>query len=315
MSTPTNPPAGWYPDPTNRGGQRYWDGSTWTQQTDPNPPPPFAAGASAAVPWWQTWWAVVPALVLRFPVGLVALWRRKGTSVQAKWIISAATALLVAIALVSTHGKATTPTKTPSAIATTPAVQLVSVPVVAGEASIRARETLTAAHLVVGAITRKESASPVGTVLAEIPAAGAEAAPGSAVDLVIAEPLPRVPRVIGESTATAEARLKAAGFNFLVVRHTVSSGTNGIVISQSPTGGSRRSSGTRVRLVVTHVVAPAPAPAPPPPAPAPSCTTTSSGSCIRGGEFCPQADYGTIGIDAYGRQYTCTGDTTHPHWE
>lgn len=36
MSTPgPNPPAGWYPDPTNPEQQRYWDGSTWTEHTAP----------------------------------------------------------------------------------------------------------------------------------------------------------------------------------------------------------------------------------------------------------------------------------------
>jgi hypothetical protein len=58
----------------------------------------------------------------------------------------------------------------------------------------------------------------------------------------------------------------------------------------------------------------------PPQSPAPitqqhACTTTSSGSCIRGGEFCPQADYGMTGYDASGTPYVCTGDPTHPHWE
>lgn len=52
--------------------------------------------------------------------------------------------------------------------------------------------------------------------------------------------------------------------------------------------------------------------APPPPT---SCTTTSTGSCIQGGEFCPQADYGQTGTDADGTVYTCTGDSEHPHWE
>lgn len=46
-----------------------------------------------------------------------------------------------------------------------------------------------------------------------------------------------------------------------------------------------------------------------------SCTRTSSGSCIEGGEFCPQASYGHAGYDAQGRRYTCTGDRVHPHWE
>ncbi len=45
-----------------------------------------------------------------------------------------------------------------------------------------------------------------------------------------------------------------------------------------------------------------------------SCTRTSSGSCIRGGDFCPQASYGDNGWDAQGRRYVCKGDHTHPHW-
>jgi hypothetical protein len=45
------------------------------------------------------------------------------------------------------------------------------------------------------------------------------------------------------------------------------------------------------------------------------CTQTSSGSCIRGGEFCPQSKYNQSGYDANGTRYVCKGDHTHPHWE
>lgn len=45
-----------------------------------------------------------------------------------------------------------------------------------------------------------------------------------------------------------------------------------------------------------------------------SCTTTSTGSCIRGGQYCPKADYGKTGYDANGNKLTCTGDRTHPRW-
>lgn len=44
------------------------------------------------------------------------------------------------------------------------------------------------------------------------------------------------------------------------------------------------------------------------------CTKTSSGRCIRGGQFCPQSKYGRSGWDAYGRRYVCKGDRSHPHW-
>jgi len=45
-----------------------------------------------------------------------------------------------------------------------------------------------------------------------------------------------------------------------------------------------------------------------------TCTKTSSGSCIRGGQFCPQASFGRSGYDAAGRRYVCKGDRSHPHW-
>lgn len=31
------PPAGWYPDPAGSGGQRWWDGSKWTETVQPGP--------------------------------------------------------------------------------------------------------------------------------------------------------------------------------------------------------------------------------------------------------------------------------------
>ena len=46
-----------------------------------------------------------------------------------------------------------------------------------------------------------------------------------------------------------------------------------------------------------------------------ACTRTSTGHCIRSGEFCPQRSYGQTGWDAAGRRYVCKGSRTHPHWE
>jgi hypothetical protein len=31
--------AGWYPDPTDKRGQKYWDGNEWEQDKDPAPTP------------------------------------------------------------------------------------------------------------------------------------------------------------------------------------------------------------------------------------------------------------------------------------
>lgn len=43
------PPEGWYRDPDDRPGQRYWDGSAWTDHFHPDAP-----GAGAATPGGST---------------------------------------------------------------------------------------------------------------------------------------------------------------------------------------------------------------------------------------------------------------------
>jgi hypothetical protein len=44
-----NPPAGWYPDPSGRPGQRYYDGQRWTEHFAP-PPAPYPYPAQPIVP-------------------------------------------------------------------------------------------------------------------------------------------------------------------------------------------------------------------------------------------------------------------------
>jgi hypothetical protein len=46
VTTPPTP-AGWYPDPDGSGGQRYWDGSAWTEHRAPATPEPAAPAAPA----------------------------------------------------------------------------------------------------------------------------------------------------------------------------------------------------------------------------------------------------------------------------
>jgi hypothetical protein len=47
MTTPSTP-AGWYPDPDGSGGQRYWDGSIWTEHRSPAVGAPGPAGEHSA---------------------------------------------------------------------------------------------------------------------------------------------------------------------------------------------------------------------------------------------------------------------------
>jgi hypothetical protein len=70
---------GWYTDPTDVLQQRYWDGSIWTSDSRDFPPSPDTpmylgdpafAGQAPASPHWVL---SVVALILCFPVGLIAL--------------------------------------------------------------------------------------------------------------------------------------------------------------------------------------------------------------------------------------------------
>ncbi|MDA0251727.1 MAG: DUF2510 domain-containing protein [Actinomycetota bacterium] len=39
MTTPATPPAGWYPDPTGKPGNLYWDGAQWHSAIPAEPKP------------------------------------------------------------------------------------------------------------------------------------------------------------------------------------------------------------------------------------------------------------------------------------
>jgi hypothetical protein len=62
VTTPPTP-AGWYPDPDGSGGQRYWDGSAWTEHHAPAPqaiPEPSEPPAPAEPPATEQPTVVVP---------------------------------------------------------------------------------------------------------------------------------------------------------------------------------------------------------------------------------------------------------------
>src|SRR6476620_4302306 len=59
MTTPPTP-AGWYPDPDGSGGQRYWDGSAWTEHRSPATPEPTAPTTPAEPPGSEQPTTVVP---------------------------------------------------------------------------------------------------------------------------------------------------------------------------------------------------------------------------------------------------------------
>src|SRR3954468_13297307 len=66
------PPAGWYPDPSGSGQQRYWDGQQWAApvqapvavQPQPGYYQPVAAPAAAKKQFWKRGWFITLAVIV-----------------------------------------------------------------------------------------------------------------------------------------------------------------------------------------------------------------------------------------------------------
>ena len=67
-------PAGWYPDPSVPGTQRYWDGGAWTDHTAPRSMPPPTTGRPPLATFGQrVGAAIVDALVVAVPMTVIVL--------------------------------------------------------------------------------------------------------------------------------------------------------------------------------------------------------------------------------------------------
>jgi beta-lactam-binding protein with PASTA domain len=132
------------------------------------------------------------------------------------------------------------------------AVERIEVPDVIGSAAASARSELRAAGLKVTTIGVVSQESP-GTVISQSPRAGADVRKGSRVLLTVSTGPAKVdvPDVSGLDEAAARVELERAGF---VVRVTDESTTDpaqdGIVIRQTPAGGSGAQDGDAVTIVV-----------------------------------------------------------------
>ena len=121
-----------------------------------------------------------------------------------------------------------------------------------GSAAASARSELRAAGLKVTTtgVVSQESA---GTVISQSPGAGADVSKGSRVQLTVSTGPAKVdvPDVSGLDEAAARVELERAGF---VVRvsdeSTMDPAQEGIVIRQTPTGGSGVQDGDAVKIVV-----------------------------------------------------------------
>jgi serine/threonine-protein kinase len=148
--------------------------------------------------------------------------------------------------------------------------QQVTVPTLVGLTQQQAIDALSAAGLVVGTITPKDSDQPAGTVIAASPAEGTQVAKGSTVALTVSSGKVPVPSVIGEPQEQAKADLSNAGFSVTVIPQTTSSVAAGTVIAQNPKAGTLLNQGKIVTITVAQ--------APPTPTPTPTPTGTSTGT-------------------------------------
>lgn len=280
--------AGWYPDPTTPGRIRYWDGKAWTEQSLEAPLAqstttwlgPSSNSAKKNGPWWRRWWAIAIA-VLGVLMIIGALSPDSNGDPKASPSPPA-------------PASAAPSTRTPTPKVHAPQVKRVAVPKLAGMSLAEARQTLRAHHLFGGYIERRPSAAQPGTVLSQGLRGGKQIVWRSSVPMVIAVPLPKVPAVVGQSASSALQELRAAGFRTHTVRRTTTSGSDGVVLSESPLSGQTVRPGAIVTIVVSHVVRPLVTT----PAPAQNCTSGYS-PCLP-----PASDYDCAGGSGDGPKYT-----------
>jgi eukaryotic-like serine/threonine-protein kinase len=128
----------------------------------------------------------------------------------------------------------------------------VDVPDVTGKSFDEASSQLVAAGLKVTRKDQETADKDPGTVLAQNPKGGGQAAKGSAVQLTVAKEPSQVdvPDVTGEDQGTAIAELSAAGFEIQRKEKDVDSPEgDGVVIEQSPPNGKAKK-GSTVTIIV-----------------------------------------------------------------
>jgi serine/threonine-protein kinase len=112
--------------------------------------------------------------------------------------------------------------------------------------------------------TDVDSNQPKGTVVDQSPSGSAP--PGSAITLSVSRGPKQstVPDVTNQDQASAQSALQTAGFKVQVQKQDVNDpGLEGIVLSQTPTGGTRANQGAPVTITVGRLVQTGPPPSPP----------------------------------------------------
>lgn len=130
--------------------------------------------------------------------------------------------------------------------------QTVAVPDVAGQSADAARTTLQNAGFQSISTTEVDSSSSAGQAVGTNPSAGTRVAPDQTITIQISRGNQnQVPNVVGQRVDSAISTLQEAGLSPSIRQVDVSdSSQNGVVLQQSPSGGSEASSGQTVTLTV-----------------------------------------------------------------
>jgi eukaryotic-like serine/threonine-protein kinase len=149
--------------------------------------------------------------------------------------------------------------------------QQARVPSVVGTSVTQATQRLTSAGFRTQ-VARVQSSEPEGRVVSQAPAAGTTSARGRIVRITVSEgqtrtsttvvttttttpaASPTVPDTVGQDQATATSTLQGADFRVRAVEETVTDpAQDGLVIRQSPVGGTTARSGSTVVITVGHL--------------------------------------------------------------
>ena len=110
-------------------------------------------------------------------------------------------------------------------------------------------------------VSEEESEAPAGQVIRQSPAPGRELPAGSSVSIVVSSGIPKVkvPGLVGLSRPDAVAELRSRGLTPVVEERDVADESrDGVVVQQSPSGGTELEEGDSVTIVVGRFVAPPP---------------------------------------------------------
>jgi serine/threonine-protein kinase len=124
--------------------------------------------------------------------------------------------------------------------------------------------------------TEENSTAPLGTVIAQTPAAGSTVNKGTTVSLTISKgpATVAVPDVGGKTQAQASSDIRSAGFNVLVRSKSVTrKSQDGTVVHQTPAPGRQLTRGRTIIIYIGHFQQPAPSTPPTSTAPQPTTTT------------------------------------------